>query len=231
MVIDWAHFVFALILLWLPRPALRLGRVFQSGKRRRSDRTVFDRDPRSIREPGDKSVDFRTEFRKGRNYVDFFRAALGSVLLLGIVPVIDPAVQAAASAGAGAGQAVYGGRLLVLAIAVMIQSLRFDRRVTLFAPIFFVSGLAVGTCGLYAAGFALILIWTINLALPSPTAFLSVYPLVILVFGTLFLGVNTLLPLFTAVLSFLPVLVSLLIRRPLVLFAKKSRSGSPLAPS
>ncbi|HVU24261.1 MAG TPA: hypothetical protein VHE13_09065 [Opitutus sp.] len=229
MITDTAHLVFALVLLWLPRPFLRVGRLWKRRRRHRSGHPATDVNPKRIREPGDKSVDFRTEFAKGRNYVDFVRAALGSVLLLGLAPVISPAIEAAADADVGTGQRIYFARLAVLVIAVLIQSFRFDGRVTMFAPLFFVTGLAIGVCGLYAAGFALVLIWTINLALPNPTAFLSVYALVILVFGTLFLGVNTAAPLSTAALAFLPVLVSLLIRRPLVLFATKTRTEPTIA--
>jgi hypothetical protein len=223
--IDWVYLPIALFLLWLPRPALRLGgRVFRR-RRRRGQATSFTPDPLQVREPGDKSVSFRTEFAKARNYIDLFRAALGSVALLGMPPGIEPALQAEANATHGAVLGVFYTNLALLVVAVLVQSFRLGGRVTMVAPIFFMAGLSIGLCGPYAAAFAFVLIWTINLTLPNPTGFLSVYALLILVFGLLFAGISSPLPLCAAILVFLPVLLSLLIRRPLVQFARKVKTG------
>lgn len=224
MNIDWFHFIFALLLLWMPRQALRTG---QFSKSRRAAR----HEPMKSREPGDSSVSFRTEFSKLRNYIDLFRAALGSVALLGGVEGIAPAVQAAGGAPMATVRLVQYGPLLILVIAVLIQSFRFEQRRGMFAPIFFLSGLSFGLCGVPVAGFALILIWSINLVLPNPATFLATYALLLVAFTTLFLGTKDKVPFAPAFLCFLPVLLSLLLGRPLVLFSKKVKpSGSSLAP-
>lgn len=229
MTIDWLHFFLALLLLWFPRQVLRRGGEVLRLRRRHRPSPMVDINPAKMREPGDPRVLFMVEIVKPRNYIDFFRATVGSVMLLGGFAGFEAAVRAADDAPGTTVQLVLYGRLLILAIAVMIQSFRFERKPTMFPPIFFLSGVALGLCGPFAAGFSLVLVWTINLTLPNPTAFLSVFALLVGGFGLLFLGTGNEQPFFAVALIFLPVLVSLLARRRLVLFTKKVKRTSSSA--
>jgi hypothetical protein len=65
------------------------------------------------------------------------------------------------------------------------------------------------------------MIWTVNPMLKNPQGFLSVYAVLMGVFGLFFLRLSNKLPLFAFVLCFLPVLLSLLAQRPLVLFSRR----------
>jgi hypothetical protein len=99
---------------------------------------------------------------------------------------------------------------------------RYERsRLLFFAPIFFLFGLSFGLCGVKGAVFAFIMVWTANPMLKNPQGFLSVYALLMGVFGMFFLRLSNKLPLFALVLCLLPVLLSLLAQRPLVLFSRR----------
>lgn len=223
MNIDWFYFVIALVLLWLPRQVLRFGgKVTRSAKKRRS---VKDTNPATVREPGDPSVSFLAEIRKLRNFVDFFRAGIGSAILVGAFG-LDAVWSAAEGATEQTQTLVEYGRAAVLLVGVVVQMFRFETRVTLFPPIFYLSGLTFALCGFYPALFALVLIWVINFALPNPSAFLSIYGLLAMTFGLLFQGLEDMLPFVAAFLMLLPVIVSLLMRRRLVLLTKRPKLPS-----
>lgn len=184
--------------------------------------------PEAERMPGDHSVWFRVEFAKLRNYIDFLRALAGGVALLGIADGLDPTFSALPDAPEATAQLVSFVPLALLLLGVLIQTFRFEGRTRLFPPIFYFSGLSFAFGGVYVGAFALILIWAVNLVLPSPLAFLSLYALLVAVFGCVFDGFG-LTPLFGAFLIFLPVLLSLLMRRPLVLFTKKVKPSGPVS--
>ena len=222
MTFDWFHLLFAILLLWLPRQVLRTGlQLFR--RSHRSRRSFKDTNPARMREPGDPSVGFRTEFGKSRNYIDFLRAGLASVALIGGMPGIDAAITASAEADPATARLVLGLQLLILLIGVLIQAFRFEARVTLFPPIFYLTGLSLGLCGPTVALFAFLLVWTINMALPNPTMFLFIYSLLLAGFTALFRGLQSPVPYVMSALCFLPAFISLLIRRPLVLFSKKTK--------
>lgn len=225
MTIDWFHLSFALFLLWLPRQLLRLGPLF---RKRRSHR-FKDTNPARTRQPGDPTVSFREEWGKFRNYVDLMRGALGSVALVGWLPGVTPAILPAGDAPTTTVQLVFWIVIAVLVLGVLIQSLRFEVRISVYAPIFYITGISLGACGPTVSLFAFALLWTINMALPNPTALLSVYALLVAAFTGLFEGLDRPLAFVMAGLCFLPVLVSLLIRRPLVVMTKKSKASSAAA--
>jgi len=107
--------------------------------------------------------------------------------------------------------------------AILIQMIRWDGRLSLFAPIFFLMGLTVGVCSWQVALFATVLVWALNGALPNPEAFLFVQAIVLAGFSFLFLGTITLLTLLGAALVFLPVVISLLTKERLMLKTKRPR--------
>ncbi len=227
MTIDWFHFSFALLLLWLPRPVLRFGA--QIFRRRRRSRNFKDTNPATTRQPGEMRVGFKNEFGKFRNYVDFLRGGIGTIALAGGLPGFAPAFGAGDDLPVLTVRLIWGATILILLIGLLIQSFRFEARVTLFAPIFYLAGMSVGMCGPVVAIFALLLVWTINLALPNPGSFLSVYALLMVAFAALFRGFDSDRPYVMAGLCFLPVFLSLLIRRPLVLFSKKTKLAGSAA--
>src|SRR5690606_14506877 len=119
----------------------------------------------------------------------------------------------------------------ILLVGVVLQTIRFESRVTLFPPIFYLAGLTFALCGVYPALFALVLVSAVNFALPTPAGFLAVYALLVVTFELLFQGMSNKLAFVAAGFLFLPVLLSLLTRRRLVLLTKRVRgaSGSGLA--
>src|SRR5258707_1185708 len=97
------------------------------------------------RDPDDKSVQSGRECANFRNYIDFFRALAGGYSLS----------QFAFTAGnADAEQAAYIAQAMVLLVAVLIQSIRLDGRLSFFAPIFYFVGMSVGASGHYTGLFA-----------------------------------------------------------------------------
>jgi MFS family permease len=218
MDINAQLFVLALLLLWFPRQWMRFGPQLARRRRRSSSRP---QEPWVHRETGDPRVNFREEFAKFRNYIDLLRAAAGSLALLGGLG-IEPAIVAAEEGGRG-NLKVMAIRIGVLLIGVLVQTIRYEhRRVSYYPPVFFLAGVSVGLCGIRAAGFAFVLAWTLGSAVPSALGFLSGYAVLMVAFGTLFPQVGRLPVIASGVLAFVPVLLSLMTRRPLTILTRKA---------
>ena len=112
----------------------------------------------------------------------------------------------------------------MLTVGVLIQSIRYDSRVSFFAPIFYFVGMSVGSSGHYAGLFAFVLVLALNPVIPNPRMFLTAYGLLLLPFGLAFDADWRLLTV-NAVLVLLPPLMSLLSKRPLVIFTKKAKTA------
>jgi hypothetical protein len=223
MLVNLPFLLLALLLLWFPRQWMRLGLSVWK-RRRHSGEVVVSReqDPWKTDEPGNRAVKFGAEFVKLRNYVDLLRATVGSVAVMGGFN-IDASLDAAPRASPTVIGEVLALKLAILLVGVVVQTVRYERhRLLFFAPIFFLFGLSNGLCGLETAGFAFVLIWAVNPMLKNPQGFLSVYALLVGGFGFFFLETNYELSIATLVFCFLPVLLSLLAQRPLVLFTRKS---------
>jgi hypothetical protein len=211
----------ALGLLYFPRQWLRWGKRVLKSEHKSRNRDQNDFDPSGRREMGDPAVVLKDEFAKVRNYVDLLRGLAGSAVIVG-TPYTASCFAIAAGAPANTAKIVLGLKCAILLGAMLVQLIRIERKVTLFAPIFFLSGVTFGLCGAPAAGFAFLLIWTINFGLPNPTAFLGVHAVLIGLFSVLFNGVGNPLLTITAFLClFVPVLVSLMSQRPLMLFNRR----------
>ncbi len=215
LTVNWPYLLLAIAMLWFPRQWLRNGaRVLK--KRRKPDGAMERLAGIGARDPEDKSVQPGREFTNFRNYIDFFRALAGGYSLsqFALVAGTEDAELTVLLIQAG-----------ILLVAVSIQSVRLDGRLSFFAPIFFFVGMSVGASGHYAALFAFALVLAINPVIPNPRLFLTAYGLLLLPFGFVFsadlpqLGVNACL-----VLA-LP-LASLLTKRPLVIFTKKAKSAA-----
>ena len=217
MVIHVPFLIFALLLLWFPRQWLRLG-FSMGGRRKRS----ASGEPWTTREAGDMSVSFRDEFRKLRNYVDLLRGAAGSLAVIGGLG-IDACLDTVDNASRSLVTTVLAAKLLILLVGLLIQTVRLERqRFICFAPIFFLCGISIGLCGPQTALFAFALIWAVNPMVGGPQGFLFVYTILTLGFGRLFTGTTDKLTIVACAYLLLPVLLSLLSQRPLVLFTRKS---------
>jgi hypothetical protein len=219
--IDYILLLIALGLLYFPRQWLRWGKRTVKSERmsRRGDSNDFD--PSKRREMGDPAVVFKDEFTKVRNYVDLLRAIAGSAVIVGTAYTAS-CFQIAPGAAPQAGKLVLGLKAAILLGSMLVQLIRYERRLTLFAPIFFVSGLTFGLCGLPAAGFAFLLIWALNLGLPNASALLGAHAVIIVLFGFLFDGVSNLLVIVAFLCLFMPVLISMLSGRSLQTFHRRN---------
>lgn len=214
LTINWPYLLIAVAMLWFPRQWLRTGaRVLK--KRHKPDGAMERLAGMGARDPEDKSVQPGREFANFRNYIDLFRALAGSYGLS----------QFAFNAGTeDAELAVFISQTVILLVAVLIQSVRFDGRLSFFAPIFYFVGMSVGTSGIYTGLFAFALVLAINPVIPTPRMFLTAYSLLLLPFGFVFSAPLDLLAT-NIVLILLPPLWSLLAKRPLVIFTRKPKAA------
>ena len=107
----------------------------------------------------------------------------------------------------------------------LIQCVRYDSRLSFFAPIFFLVGMSVGTSGHYTGLFAFALVLAINPVIPNPRMFLTAYGALLLPLGFVFSASPELVGL-NAGLVFLAPLASLLTKRPLVIFSRKPKGAA-----
>lgn len=225
MAIHLPSFLLALALLLFPRGWMRIGAVV---RRRRSSAAARAREaePWNKRSPGDPRVSGRREFRRLRNYIDLLRAGGGGALLMGEFGLVA-AIAAESGASSLAARAVVGVRALIFVIGLLVQTLRWEHgRVTFYPPVFYIAGVSVALCSPWAALFAFILIWTVSGSLPNAQGFLALYAGLILLFGHLLLGLRDLSTDFAALLCFLPVLLSWMSNKPLVVLTRKGTHGA-----
>ena len=220
MTVNLPLLLFGLLLLWFPRQWMRLGMTVGSRRRKPSAPPRPD-EPWDQRASGDPRINFRREFTKIRNYFDLLRGTAGGLAILGgqAMPsslAIDP------SSGLPGWNAM-AIKLGILGVGLLIQTLRYERQhLNFFAPVFFLTGLSVSLCSIWGALFAFVLIWGLNPMLGNAQAFLIVYGLAMAAFGIFLHEINRLLPIAAFLLCFLPVLLSLLAQRPLVIFSRKA---------
>lgn len=227
MTVNLPFLLLGLALLWFPRHWMRRG-VALLRRRRRSSGSERIVDPWKDSEPGDPRVNFRVEFTKVRNYLDLLRALAGGLAIWGGLSVV-PALGLGENPPKAAVLQLLVLRCAIVLIGVVIQSVRYEKhRISFYPPIFYLAGLSACLSGLSAAGFAFLLIWSINAGLGNAQAFLSAYALLLGGFGALFAGPKNIPAMLAAGLTFLPVLLSLMAKRPLMIFTRKgSRSPRP----
>jgi hypothetical protein len=221
MTIDFYFFGFGLLLLWLPRHWMRRGVAFLR-RRRRSAESSRIIEPWHDREPGDPRLSFRVEFSKFRNYVDLMRGGAGSLILVGGMD-LPAAISTVPGAPRSATSQVLTIRAVVFLIGLLIQTVRREKgRLSFYPPIFYLAGLSVGLCDIRGAAFAFALIWAVNSGLPNAQGFLTVYAILMVIFGHFFAWRSDIGAAYAGVVCFLPVLLSLLAKRPLTVFTRKS---------
>ncbi len=215
LTIHWPYFLAALAMLWFPRQWLRTGKSIL--KRRRKPDGVLERLAGiGARDPEDRSVQAGKEFSNFRNYVDFFRALAGGYCL---------GQFSFEAVGNEAAQNVFWGQSLIMLVAVLIQTVRLDGRLSFYAAIFYYVGLNTGVSAHYAGLFALALTLAINPVIPNPRLFLTAYGLLMLPFGFAFNADTKMLAVNVGLVLLIP-LVSLLSKRPVVIFSRKAKSSS-----
>jgi hypothetical protein len=221
VIIDYWLLSFALLLLWLPRHWLHVGkRAAKSRKpvRGGSGRKKTSRDERPFQ---DSSVKLKEAFAKPRNWIDFFRAAAGGVAvsLVCFQPVMAENLAATH-------RLVFVSKCVVLISAVLIQTVRYEGKLTLFAPVFFIMGLSFGLIGWQAALFAFITIWIVDLVLPSLSSMLVGYTAVIVIYGFLLPHPSIACVYLAAGLPLLPVILSATTKRRLTQPTKATKSAT-----
>ncbi len=224
MTVDLNFLLLALILLWFPRHWFR--RVVSLLKRRRRSATSARiTDPWKDREPGRPKISPRTEFSKLRNYLDLCRASAGSVLIMGGFGYA-PAVALSADAPGGSGGKLLVVRCGLLLVGLLIQAVRFEsNRLSFYPPIFFIAGLSLGLGDHRSAALAFISIWAFIPLVAEASVFLTIYAGLIVGFSYFFGRLGDIYALYSGVLCFLPVLLSMLARRPLAIYAQSGARG------
>jgi hypothetical protein len=224
MTYNLTFLLLGIALLWFPRQWLRRVPALLK-RRRRSKGSERIMEPWKDREPGDPKVNPRVELTKFRNYVDLVRAAAGSLLIWGGFGWAA-ALGVAADAPRSAGMQVLAIKCGIMTVGLVLQALRYEKiRISFFPPIFFLAGLSVGVCGYKAAAFAFLAVWALNTGPGNAQAFMSVYAIVLILFGGLFGGFMRPQVYLPGVLALLPVLLSLMSNRPLMIFTRKGSRG------
>jgi hypothetical protein len=201
--IHYPFLIFSLLLLWFPRGWLRHGWRVTPKPARRINQAKVERDPY------ERGVKLVTEATKSRNWVDLFRSAVGAYGVTAVA-ITPPAETVLAHTPTVSLQAA------ILCVAVFIQMVRLEGRFSLFAPIFFVQGIAFGVGGPLVGFLAMIGCWALSPVLPGPGAVLFVQ-------GALALAIGLLLHpkeephllLVTAGVTWIPVLLSVLFQKRL----------------
>jgi hypothetical protein len=212
---HWPYLFLAIALLWFPRQWLRTGKSILK-KRHKPDGALERLAGMGARDPEDRSVQPAREFANFRNYVDLFRGLAGGHCLTHYAFTVS---------GEAAIQQSFWLNAVIILIAVLIQTVRFRGRMSFYAAIFFLVGLNVGSSGHYFALFAFAIVLAINPIIANPRIFLTVYGLLQLPFGFAFDADLPLLALNSILVLLIP-LLSLLSKRPVVIFSRKPKKAA-----
>lgn len=213
MVADYPVLIVALVLLWFPRQLLRLQpRARRLASRARAGAAV----PQQV--VRDDSLNPKVEFAKSRNWIDLVRAATGAFAIFNVC---------FETSGEGSAVALFFLKAGIALVAVTSQMARVNHgRLTLVAPVFFVMGLSFVLLGWKAALFANVTVWVLSRVLPGPGSFLFAFATLLVGFGMLFRGVPTSYLAFGIFLTCYPLLLSAVLKRPLIRVNKKPRKAA-----
>jgi hypothetical protein len=212
--LEYPRFLAAVALLWLPRGLLRVG---PSVWRRRHRSAAHS----WTHAPQDGTVlSAGHEFVKPRNYIDLARGAAGTLALAGGYG-IAPAFQVPD----GGGISPLLVLLAVIVVAVAAQTIRRERRgLSLNAPVFFVAGVMLALPPALPGLCAFALAWALVPIMPNTQGFMSVQTVVFVALAIFLAGLAP-LTIAAAVGCFLPVFLSLTLRRPLMILSPRARSS------
>ena len=202
MTVNIPILCFSLLLLWFPRTWLRLGKRVTAKPQRRYNVSKPERDPY------DKTIYPLAEAAKSRNWVDLFRGAVGAYGLFeaGLLP--PPNVVGLDTITAS----IQGG---VLLLAMLIQMVRYETRLSFFAPIYFLQGMCFGVAGGLVGALAMLGCWGLSPLLPGAGPVLFVQGCLVLVLGLLLKGADPTLLMTLAGIIILPSILSVLMRKKL----------------
>ncbi len=200
--VHYLYLAVSILLLWVPRNWLRLGlrltpkpeRVYNAAK---VERDPMDRTPKPITEAG-----------KTRNWVDFFRATIGTAAIMWTA-ILPP------EGHAGVDHVTLGIQMGIIFVSVCVQMVRFEGRFSLFAPIFFIQGACFGMAGFLPGLFSMLIAWGLSPVLPSAGAILFVHGACILSFGLLLQDVTPALLFYAAGITWFPMVFAVLIQKRL----------------
>lgn len=223
MTVDYLLFVPALVLLLMPRSWMRVGGSLWKSRRRH--RGVS----RGLDSLNGSTLAVKREFAKARNYFDFFRAAISSAAIVGAFG-FDPVIDVAPGAAHGARNLLLV-QLAVLFGGVLLQTVRWERgRIGLAAPVFYLAGMTIALQTPIPGVCAFALAWMLTPIVPNAQGFLTLASMAF-VGVAIPLGGITLFTIVGAALLFLPVLLSLLARRPLVVFSRRAGTSGRTVPA
>lgn len=198
---SYVFLALGLLLIWFPRNWLRFGVRVSPKPPRKYNQTKVERDPYDL------SVSPVVEGVKSRNWLDFFRAMIGSWVVLG--------VAAERGGGMASGSTTLTLAASALGVAGLIQMVRVEGRLSLFAPIFFLQGMNFGMNGGIIGAITMIGAWALSPVLPSAGALLFVQGAATLCLGLLLRNAEPVLGMIMAGLTWVPVLISVLLRKRL----------------
>lgn len=205
-----------LLLLWLPRGWLRVGKPSVTKKQRLNRDEEVERQ----RQPSDHSLWIGDEFKRLRNWLDLFRGLAGGAAVLYSLPIlVDRLLGVPGGTETKLVLGLTGGLFLA---STIIQMVRIEERLSLTPPIFFLTGISFALLGPKTGLIAFVGIWAINVALPNPSIFMSVYGTMIILFGIV-LGAGKPETLMMAGLFVFPPFIAILFKRRLAQFKKRRK--------
>ena len=207
--IHWFYLLLALAMLWYPRQWMRWGKWRSNRRRHREALEKFAQE--GGRDPDDQSLSLKRELRKPRNVLDILRGFAGSAALWHF---------SFTATGPDGHTIMFWTAAGVSLVAFLIQTTRWRPKITFFAAVFFAAGLSIGTGNFFPGSMAFLLTCAINPIIPTPRMFLTVYAVLLLPFNLL-LGHGSDLALVNFGILILPPLLSLLLKRPMVIFARR----------
>ena len=199
---SYVYLALSLLLLWFPRNWLRFGVRVTPKPPRKYNQAKVERDPY------DQSVKPLAEATKSRNWLDLFRAMIGGYGVLNVA-------EQHALGGFAAAPTVLSAAAAVLLVAAVVQMIRLEGRLSLFAPIFFLQGLTFGVSGGTIGTMAMLGSWALSPVLPTAGALLFVQGAATLCLSLLLRGADPELGMVMAGVTWVPVLVSILLRKRL----------------
>ncbi len=194
IVFHWEYFLPAICLLCLP-VTLTTGRWGVSI----SDRQYFHNGIGGL-------------FRAWQNWIDLLRAGAGTYALLHLS-------MTATTKADGVPFIVFLIKVAVLAVAVMMQTIRFGDGLNFFAPIFFLSGLTLMLPGYTEGGFAFVFGWAFAIGGKNARYQLPVMGVALAIIAPL-LGNLSQLFMLNLALIFAPFLASTLFRKRMLLMSR-----------
>jgi hypothetical protein len=199
---SYVYLAFSALLLWFPRNWLRLGVRVTPKPPRKYNQVKEERDPH------DRTVKPLTEAAKSRNWLDLFRAMIGGY---GVFTVAEQQAEG----GLSTSPALLVWAAAALLVGVLVQMIRIQGRLSLFAPIFFLQGLTFGVMGGVIGIISMLGSWALSPVLPSAGALLFVQGASTLCLSLLLSRADPIIGMVVAGISWIPVLIAVLLRKRL----------------